>query len=206
MSALLPIVLIATSTASSDHHLQARLAFLDESLEGPKVHARVWWWGWLSVYSAAAVVQGTRIALVDAEDEDAGAQRADLAMSMIKAIGGVVATLSLPLNAMDGAEVMRRIEGDGPEVDRLRVAAGEAALAENARESRRSLWWLRHTILLAVNLAHGMIMWLGYDDLRRGAISAGLGIAVGELAIWTQPWQPRQRHPEYQALGAPEVR
>ena len=206
MGPLLPLILISTSTAIADHDLEARLAFLDESLGAPELHARVWWWGWLSVYSAAAVVQGTRIALVDPDDHDAGAQRADLAISMIKAIGGVVNMLLLPLNAMDGAERMRRIEGTGREVDLLRVAAGEAALAENARESERSFWWLRHTMVVAVNVAHFLIMWLGYDDLERGAISGGLGIAVGELAIWTQPWQPRQSYPEYRSLSASEAR
>jgi hypothetical protein len=199
---LLTLILVSTSTTIPSDELSARLDFLEERLEAPRLHARVWWWGWLSFYSAGAVAQGVRIALVDPADEDAAAQRADLTVSMVKAIGGVISLVALPLNAMDGAEEMRRVEGIGPEADLLRLYAGEEALEENARESERSFSWLRHALLVAVNVAGGLIIWLGYDDLERAAINTGVGIAIGELAIWTQPWEPRASYREYQAYQA----
>ena len=202
MSLAVLSLMIATSTTTglSARELEARLAFLEDSLEDPELHADVWWWGWLSFYSAGAVAQGVRIGFVDGEADDAGAQRADLAISMIKAIGGAVSMLVQPLNAMSGARAMQAIEGTTHADDLLRLEAGEDALAENALESERTYWWLRHSLLVAVNAAHFFIMWLGYDDPEKGAISASVGIAIGELAIWTQPWQPRGRYEEYRAM------
>jgi hypothetical protein len=199
VSALLPLILISTSTSISDRDLDARLAFLDESLQAPQQHAKIWWWGWLAFYSAAAVVEAARIPLVKSTDEDAAAQRADLALSTVKAIGGVLSIVLRPLDAMEGAHLMRRVEGSGRDAKLVRLAVGEAALERNTRESERSFSWLRHTILVLANVAHGLIVWLGYDDLQRGAISTGLGLAFGELVIWTQPWEPRASLEEYQA-------
>lgn len=200
---MLPVIALLVSTGTTSEiapppppELDARLRFLEEHLEEPKLHARVWWWGWLSFYSAGAAVQSVRLALVDPLAGDARAQRADLTISIVKALGGVVNLLLFPLNAAEGAEPMRRVEGD----DLARLAAGEAALEENARESERRHEWLRHLLLFAVNLTGATIVWLGYDDLERGLISAAIGIGIGELALLTQPWQPGVSWKEYRAL------
>jgi len=174
-----------------------RLAFLEERLEATKLHAQIWWYGWLGVYAAGAIVQGARLAFVDRDDPEKAAKRADFTVSLVKATGGVLNMLFLPLNAMKGADPMRSATTDAE-----KLAAGEAALAANAAESERSLWWLRHTLVVAVNVIGGLIIWLGYDDLQRAAINAGVGIAVGELAIWTQPWQPRESYREYSTMVA----
>jgi hypothetical protein len=192
--AVLPLVaLISTSTVASPSpaDLDARLAFLEEHLEAPKLHARVWYWGWFSLYSAAIVTQSIRLGLVDGGDPDADAQRADLTIAIVKATAGVISLLVLPLDATDGAEAMRAIEGDTPDDKLRRLAAGEAALAQNAKQSDRRHWWIRHAAVLAINIVGGLIVWIGYDDPERGVIAAALGIAAGELAAWTQPWQPR---------------
>jgi hypothetical protein len=195
-----PLLALLVSTSSlSATDLEARATFLEQSLEGPQVHARAWWWGWLSFYSAAVIAQSIRLGLVDGMDESAPAQRADFTISIVKAVGGITSLLLLPLSAMDGAEEMQKVEGDTIEDARRRVMLGEAALAENASESDRRYNWIRHTAMIAVNIAGGLIVWLGYEDLQRGAISTAVGIAVGEIILWTQPWQPRDSFDEYRA-------
>jgi hypothetical protein len=196
VSPLIPL-LISTSTISLEPIVLERLAFLEERLEATKLHAQIWWYGWLGVYAAGAIVQGSRLAFVQRDDPDAAAKRADFAVSAIKATAGVINMLFLPLNAMKGADPMRAESSDT-----AKLAAGEAALEANARESERALWWLRHTMVVAVNVIGGLIIWLGYDDLQRAAINAGVGIAVGEIAIWTQPWQPRESYREYSTMVA----
>lgn len=184
--------------ATSVPDLDARLAFLEEALEGPELHAEVWWWGWLSFYGLAIAAQGTRLALVDDADEDARAQRADFVVSMVKAALGVASLLFQPLSAAEGAEPMYRISEETSADGLRRLAAGEAALRENAIEAERRYAWWRHLALVGVNLIGGAIIWLGYDDLEKALISAGVGIGVGQIIYFTQPWQPITSYEAYQ--------
>ena len=196
----LAVLLISTSSiAHTDAELDSRIAFLEEHLEAPKVHARAWWWGWMSFYAAAIGAQSVRLALVDPEDEDARAQRADFTISIVKTALGVASLLFVPLKAMEGASDMYEIQGETREDKILRLRAGEAALLENAEQAELRHWWVRHALIVALNLAHGLIVWIGYDDPERGMISAGLGIVVGEIIAWTQPWQPLDSRAAYLA-------
>jgi hypothetical protein len=153
----------------------------------------------MSFYGAAIAAQSIRLALVDPEDEHAPAQRADYIISIVKASLGVASLLFVPLNAREGASDMYEIQGETREDKMRRLAAGEAALEKNAEQAELRHWWVRHAALLAINLAHGLIVWLGYDDPERGMISAGIGIVVGEIIAWTQPWQPLESRKLYLA-------
>ncbi len=170
-------------------NLDARLAFLDKHLEAPKLHAQIWWWGWLSFYSLGFVVQSVRLGLVDSAADDAPGQRADLVVSLIKGAGGILNLIFRRLNAQKGAAPMRKIKGDAPEDKLARLRVGEETLKENAKEAHKRLSWLRYVLLVAVNVAGGLIIWRGFDDLTRGITSAAVGIGVGQVVFFSQPWQ-----------------
>jgi hypothetical protein len=50
-----------------------------------------------------------------------------------------------------------------------------------------------------VNVAAGLVLGLGYDRWGQAALTAGSGIVIGEIAIWTQPTRSVDAWRRYQA-------
>ncbi len=189
----------------TDAALDQRLRFLEAQLEAPKIHAQVWFWGWLSVYAGSAGIQGLRLGLVDGAELDATAQRADLTVTIVRSVLAFANHLLFyRLKARYGAEPMQEIEGEDRAAKLARLAAGEEALVSYAAESRRRYSWVRHALAVAVNLAGFFITWQGYNDLRQALLTTGIGLTLGEIIIWSQPWQPVGALEEYRArYGGP---
>jgi len=67
--------------------------------------------------------------------------------------------------------------------------------ARQAHEERRS--WRAHVGNLALNLAGAIVVAEGFDE-GSGWGSGALGIVVGEIRIWTYPWQAERALAEYE--------
>jgi len=177
----------------SDSEVTERLDFLIERLDSGRDYAWWWWTGWTAFYGLGVVVEGMRAGLTDHE-----ARRAQYIVGSVKAVGGVAVLLLRPPEAKDGADDVRALPHSTPDDRRRQLAVAERQLHTNAELSDRRYSWLRHAINLGVNAAGGVIIAQGFDDPSRGARSAGVGAAVGELSIWTQPWWPPHDWEEYQ--------
>ena len=129
---------------------------------------------------------------------DDSARRADFIVSAAKATGGVFSLLYSPLQAKDGADTIRALPSTTPE-DRLRqLARAEEQLRINAEAADKRYSWTRHLANIGVNAAGALIVGEGFDDRTRGWRSAGVGIAVGEAMIWSQPWWPAEEPDKYE--------
>jgi hypothetical protein len=180
--------------ALSDRDVEQRLQFLEERLDSSRQYAGLWWKGWTTFYSLGVVIEATRAGLTDNYD----AKRADLILSSVKAAGGVANLLLRPLQAKDGADAVRRMPSASRE-DRLRqLARAEEQLRINAEQADKRYSLLRHGLNFAVNGAAALIVWQGFDDPSRAGRSFGIGVAVGEAMIWSQPWWPAADWQEYQ--------
>jgi hypothetical protein len=177
----------------SEEEIDARLRFLTEKLDGGVRNNLAWYAGWSSFYGVAIVVQLGRLGY--AVDD---AERADLIVSASKATIGVVSRLVRPPHAIYGTRELRGMRERTAEERWRKVVRAESLLARNAKESDERYSWLAHTINLALNIGGGLIVWLGYHDFARGAGSAAVGIAVGEVQIWTQPWRAKRDWQDYQ--------
>ena len=92
-----------------------------------------------------------------------------------------------PLRVAHGADALREMP-DQTRSQRLRgLARAEDLLRAGAKRARERRSWKRHLICAAVNIAGGLIVWHGFGEPTRAAISANLGIAVGEMHAWSQP-------------------
>jgi hypothetical protein len=183
----------AESDAPPDEEVQARLHFLRDKLQAGVTTNMLWYAGWSSFYGAAMVAQLARVGFTDNT-----AERADLIVSASKATIGVVARLLRPPSAIHGSRELTGMPERTAEERWRKVVRAEALLARNAKESDQRYSWIAHTVNLALNIGGGLIVWLGYDDFVRGASSAGIGIIVGEVQIWSQPWRAKRDWQEYQ--------
>lgn len=177
----------------SDSQVTQRLTFLSERLDAHRDYAWWWWHGWTAFYGLGVVVEGVRAGVTDND-----ARQAEYVVGSVKAAGGFVVLLLRRPGAMRGADALRALPDATLDDRRRQLAVAEEQLQGNAKQSRRRYSWLSHAINLGVNAAGGVIIATGWDDPSRGARSAGVGAAIGELSIWTHPWWPANDWEEYQ--------
>jgi hypothetical protein len=173
-------------TPAEEADIDKRLAFLEERIATQHLHAKIWWGGWLSFYSVGTAVQTARAIM-----EDDRAQQADFIVSVVKSTGGVIRYLVDPMKGIQGLE---DFPGESKEA---RLARAERILEENAENTTPFGPWYAHIINAAINGAGAVVVGVGFDDWKTGLISAGVGTAVGEISLFTQPWEADSDLEEY---------
>jgi hypothetical protein len=172
--------------------LAARLRFLEPELASNAQYARRWWWAWNGVYAGGIVYGSARAATRNGRGD-----RANEGVNAVKSAIGLSRNLIWPAPALEGAEDLRSIDPSLPGACAERLARAEERLkraAEDSREERRT--WLPHLANLALNLAGALVVAEGFDE-GTGYSSGVLGILMGELHIWTHPWQAESTLEEY---------
>jgi len=174
--------------AAPSRDVDQRLAFLEDRIATQHLHAQVWWESWITFYGVGLIVQSARA--IEATEP---AERADLIISAVKAAGGVV---RYAVDPMKGIQSFEPIPGES---QAARLARGERTLRENADATTPFGPWYAHLINFGINGTGAVIVGAGFDDWRQGLISAGIGFAVGELSLFTQPWEAGDDLEEYEA-------
>lgn len=182
-----------------DEEVRARLAFLRAALEDTKLHGQLWAWGWLGFYALGVGAQSVRAAI-----EDRPSVRADFVVSAVKSgIGIVTHTLRLPRSRL-GADDIPAYDPRDPAGNLAALRLAEAALRQDARRAAQRYSWIAHATSVLLNVAGALVVGLGYDNWPRGITSAAVGIAVGQVVVWSQPWQPEGHVEAYEArFGGP---
>lgn len=189
-------------TRLDDEEIERRIRLAEGLLDGSRRQAEWWQRGWLGVFAGTAVLQGTRAGV-----ENDGEKRAGLTIDAVKAAGGATRLLLDPLHARLGADPLRSMPEER-RADRVRkLIRAEQMLAENAEEARERRSWTRHLVSTGVNLLGGAVL-LAIDDPERAAASAGAGLLLSELHLWTQPGRPEDdlgayHHRVSESLAAP---
>ena len=161
-----------------DDEVVSRLAFLEERLDAGRRHAQVWQWGFTGIYVAGVVV-GTAIA---ATTDDSDERVAEIVGASKAAIASADMWIQ-PHPARMGANPSRQAGSD----PRARLAAAEAQLVAVVERTDGRFDWLRHAQIILLNAAGGVIVGL-LGDTSDAAIDAAVGLVVGEIATFTQPW------------------
>jgi hypothetical protein len=180
-----------------------RIRFIEDHLDGKRRYANRWWMTWNGVYVGGILYGGGRAAM----EGDAG-ERADYVVSAVKSGIGLGQNLWDPPPAREGADALHDMPADSPAACAERLARGEELLRRNAEDSRKERFgWLPHAGNVALNAAGGLIVAQGFDE-PSGWVSAALGVVVGEVRIWTYPWQAGGALAEYErrfpASGVPQ--
>ncbi len=176
----------------SDAELDARLRFLEERLDAGERGAKYWQWGWAGFFSGS-VLYGTGRAIASDHAKD----RVSHIVSAAESVIGTVHQFFWPLPGRNGAAPMRAIPGDSREAKIARLSAGESELLAIAVRTKDRTDWKYHLGNVALNAAGaGAIFAYGHDSDAWQAL--GIGIAIGEISIWTAPRRGSQDLEDYQ--------
>ncbi len=179
------VLVPATARAQDCPDADARLSYIQDRLDVDARNARYWVLGWTIGYSTVAVGQLTVGLLLDEP-----ADQAEMFVGAGKSVLGLVPVLLKPVPARKDAGRLRRTLAEtpaGPARCAL-VAEAEAMLRKSAEDEAFARGWLAHTLTVVVNGGGLAIMHFGYDRLDLKNVGAALlGVAVGELAIFTRP-------------------
>lgn len=170
----------------------ARLRFLERRLDAHARYARRWWWAWNGVFGG-----GLAFAAASAATEDGRGARANQAVDAVKSAIGLTQNLVDPPPAREGVEALRAIDPSRPGACAERLARAEDLLARAVHDARRRRTWRPHLVNLALNLAGALIVAEGFHE-GTGYSSGALGIVVGEIEIWSRPWQAEATLEEYE--------
>lgn len=176
---------------------EERLAFLEERLEAAEFQGDLWQYGWLSVHSTGLVYNAVDASLTDDDDD-----RVARIVGATKSAVGIGSLLLRPLPARLGADPIRALPGGTPELERARLQAAEELLEDSARRARRKYTVWPHLESALVNFVGGGII-LAFGEWEDAAVSTGVGLAVGELQIWTVPDRPAADLAAYRARFGP---
>ncbi|MEE8550009.1 MAG: hypothetical protein V3T08_02000 [Gemmatimonadota bacterium] len=180
------------ASALSDSELDARLRFLEERLDEGEMWSKSWHWGWAGVYSASVAYE-TAIAIKADHEKN----RIDNIVSIAKSTIGISWLLLWRHPGRNGADPMRAVTGDSREARLARLAEGEALLQAVAKRAEQRTDWRSHAGNIALNLA-GAAFIFGFGHDSDAWESLGVGIAVGELNIWTASKRGIQDLSDYQ--------
>jgi hypothetical protein len=181
----------------SDEQVKKQLSFIENALYSAQPRAKTWWYGWISGYSAGAVVMGT-LAAIHWNDEklDPATQRrvADRGFAEDMLVGsatfalGVAGLVIDPFVPAYGPNRLRAMPEGTSEERRLKLKKAEELLRECAGRERDGRGWLTHLLNLGANAAAGLVTVWAFDrPWSDGLLTFATGEAVSLLNISTQP-------------------
>ncbi|MFO0727875.1 MAG: hypothetical protein U1E65_29115 [Myxococcota bacterium] len=165
---------LATLEAERRHHYLAQL------LEEESGRAELWSTLWGGAYASLTMVQ---LSIAPGQNKD---DRIDSVVGGASSVVGIAQLVFLPLTIIEDGRGLR----DRPldlGAPCLQLADLEDRLIRGAESEAFGTSWVTHVGCLAFNLIIGAILGFGYGHWAAAAISAGVGVATGELMIWTQP-------------------
>jgi hypothetical protein len=182
---------VAHAQERPDDEVLARLHFVETRLKSETVQAHAWEYGWGVVDVFGAGFGGYNIAKSGNRPE-----LTDGIIGVVKSVGGVAGIALAPLKTGRGAHELNELPDTTPEERMKRLVVAESLLRRSADEADVRYSWKPHLINALLNIAGGIIVGI-VGDWARGAESAAIGLAVGELQIWTRPWQAKRDLREY---------
>ena len=165
-----------------------RLAFLEERLEAGQRNARIWQYGFRSLF-AGGIVAGTVEA---ATDDDSDARVAGI----VGAAKGAIGVADLLLEPHPGRLGAAPIHATAGASRAEQWARAEAQLDAVARRADDRWDWTRHAGIIALNAAGGLIVGL-VGDRTDAIIDSTVGFAVGQLMLWTMPQRSKEDLHDY---------
>ncbi len=150
-----------------------RMDFIHGRLDAGREPARTWWIGWLAGFSTLAVGQGTAALRLRGHAYD------DLRPPLIVgAAGSAIGAIGLLLLPWPGTWASNRDPNVASAEHRLHLIAAAEALTHS---------WKSHLAVTLVNATGSLVLWLVFRLPLNALANFVVGMAVGELQLYTQP-------------------
>lgn len=146
--------------------------------------ARLWQYGWTGFYGGTLSYD-----LYRSDHASAHKDRYDARVGMATSVLGLVGLWREPLPYSPAREALLKLQTDRhlSRAERARRSLPLLIQVANQEAARQS--WTRRIAPFVVNLAAGLAIGVGDHRPGDGALQFGLGMAVAELQIRTQPTQ-----------------
>jgi hypothetical protein len=170
--ALCPAVLAMSAESGGADDPEARAAAeLEARLVQQDQAFTRWRWGWAATFATLTVAN---LALVPVVPRDV---RIDLYVGTTTSALAIAPLFLLSQPSLDS----------GPPCAGARLPCARAKLDEVARFQRAARSWPVHLLNVVFNAAAGAVLGFGYDRWASAAVTFGVGVAIGELQIFTHP-------------------
>lgn len=166
-----------------DAEVRARLAFVQPHLRDAAPVAQRWYWSWVGIFTAGAVVSfGSLLVLKDE------GLRGDAVVGGTLSTLGAVTTLALPMVASSAPSVLDAMPESTDAQRAAKLRRAEELTHEAAEQERFLTSGLAHAGGVVATLGAAAVQRVGYDR-GWGAIILGraIGLVVGEAKILTTP-------------------
>lgn len=190
----------SSGSSLSDGEIDRRLRFLEQRLDGSKLHGEIWHWGWLAVNGGSAI--GFGAAAAASSDGDDTVKHS---VTAAKAAIGVGRVLFEPLEARKGADPIRGLAEGTREQKLAKLRAAEDQLQRNAERAEKRWSWPRHLGNTVLNAAGGGIV-AAFGDTGDAYEVGVVGFLGGLAFILTQPWEPEEDWEDYKRLTGAQSR
>lgn len=172
----------------TNESLIERLNYLEKVLYHNECKASQWWKTWTVVYGVATVGQGTVAVVLNDKST-----RQDMILGAGTTTLGVLSQLVTPVSSGFKAIGPDSVASLTLSAKQRLLKEDEALLQKQADIAKAGKSWQTHALSGAVNLASGLITWIGFKrPFSEGVLNFALNTVVTEVQIWTQPvWAQR---------------
>lgn len=179
--------------SQTDAQIGEQLNLLQNTLAVNERHADNWWKTWTILYGAATIGQGA-VALTTNQKS----LRQDMIVGAGTTLLGVANQLLTPVTTgfrpigTDSIAQLSFLEKTE------KLAQGEEILKKQAQIAQAGKGWQVHALSGAVNLASGLITWIGFKrSFGEGVFNFALNTVITETQIWTQPFRAKKTYEQY---------
>lgn len=187
------IVQHAVGQDLSDSEVSQRIEYLCQSLKHEQDGTKLWWYGWLAGYGSGTIGLGAAYFL--GGDKAVKQDMALGAATCLLGFAGQFVSPFQPANLAAGYDQMPI----GSAAERLnKLTQMEKFLSERSAMEINTRKWKAHILPTAVNLASGLITWIGFHrTVWDGVVNFGLNCVITESQIWSQPIRAKRELKRY---------
>ena len=183
----------AAALDACEGEVGARLRYLEPRLEANARYATGWWWGWMAVNGGGMVSSGVRAGLED--------ERGQRALQIVNATKSAIGVANLMLDSPPirrGVGEIGKIDVASADGCVARLRAAEKLTRDAAADAHEERFgWLNHVGNLILNGVGAVIVAKSFDE-SDGWSTGAIGFVVGEIQLWSYPWQVEHTLEDYE--------
>jgi len=185
--------LLAKAQDIPDAIVHQRIDFLQKSIGNDQNGTIKWWYGWLAGYGVLTAGQG---AVWYSSEETS--LRQDMATGAATTFLGLIGQFVSVYQPQHFAVKFSQLP-EGTSAERLsKMKQMEKFLTDRSVLEVESRKWKAHLPSLGVNLASGLITWVGFHrTVWDGVANFALNCVISESQIWTQPLRAKKELKRY---------
>ncbi len=189
--------------ATDQEDLSQRISFIQSRLDEGTTAAKRWQYSWVVAHGTLTFVQ---FGMLDTLREP---EEADDRFDMV--VGGTLEALAIvdlainPLVAHSAAAKLRTMPETNSAETEAKAQYAEELLWECAERERKGRSWINHAIYFAGNAIAGLVIGLDGGRWNDGALMFGVGMALSEIQIFTQPTRAIDDWKKYQEMAPPDM-